>query len=397
MGNAYRFDDAGPLTYWENGKQVTSNDNTPTYGVRFLNDPKPSHSCIYPNYKITGLTSYWGCGHVENKPIWGWILAAKDGTDSIASPKYYRMFQHLGDVVNLPNGQYSFLCYAGDGKYKNFSPHLMTSWTQGPVSIGSKYKHHIKKGTTLCSTIGGAQKFSRKYTIGGEEVNPGERTMVFTIQNWDFKDGRMTYLGDESVEDSYLPDQDSRWSRMKDKFTKYYPETIMTKMQMDISYMAAQSFFKGFRKCESQDDLTRFKKELTEWLKKNELPGEGSQNYAKYEDDTEEGVYKPKKKPFNPNFGVNTELIMEWYFDTMAGASDRAMAIKCLGRTCKKLAFPKDTMWPEDPKCKEPIKEGSGSDLVDMLLGKAGRKVTGRDTETEPETIEAEPEMHIRA
>jgi len=54
-------------------------------------------------------------------------------------------------------------------------------------------------------------------------------------------------------------------------------------------------------------------------------------------------------------------------------------------------------MWPEDPKCKEPIKEGSGSDLVDMLLGKAGRKVTGRDTETEPETIEAEPEMHIRA
>jgi hypothetical protein len=298
------------------------------------------------------------------------------------------MFQHLGDVVNLPNGKYSFLCYGGDGTYKNFSPHIMTSWSAGPVSIGTKYKHHNKGD--LCSTLNGGQKFSRKYTISGPHNPAQERTMVFTIQTWDFKDGRMTYLGDESVEDSYQPEEDQRWKRMKHKFTKYYAESISTKVEHDLGYMAAAKFFTKFGKCETKDDISNFLDEVSDWLQKNKGPGEGSQNYAQYEDDTEQGMFKPKKKPFNPKYPVNAEMVMEWYFDTMAGASERAMDIRCMGIKCKKLAFPDDDMWKEDPKCKLPFKkQGSGSALVDAGLG--------RDTETEPETIEAEPEMRIRA
>merc|ERR1719204_718597 len=261
------------------------------------------------------------------------------------------MFQHLGDVVNLANGKYSFLCYAADDGYKNFSPHLMTSWSQGPLSIGTKYKH--KNKGDLCSTIGGRQTFSRTYTI----VGPGpphrsteDRVVNFVIQNWEFKDGRMTYLGDQKVDDNYMPDEDDRWKGLKDKFTKYYRETIHTKLGMDMGYMAAAHHFSSFKKCEGPDDISNFLDEMSGWLQDNYKEGA---NYSQYEDDTKEGVWIPKKEPFNPKYPVNAELMMEWYFNTMAGASERAMDIRCLGRKCKKLAFPDDTMWPDkpDPKC----------------------------------------------
>jgi hypothetical protein len=55
-GNTYKFD-------------VSGEDNKDTYGPRMLMDPLPAHQCVYPNYKIQGLTGYWGCKVVEPKPM----------------------------------------------------------------------------------------------------------------------------------------------------------------------------------------------------------------------------------------------------------------------------------------------------------------------------------------
>merc|ERR1719192_1387278 len=151
-----------------------------------------------------------------------------------------------------------------------FSPHEMRSWSQGPLSIGTKYKHTVKDGVVLCSTLAGAKHFKHNYTISGEHDPAEERTMWFVIQNWDFEDGRMTYAGDEQVPANYEPHNDARWSRFKSKFTQYYAHTMTTRIEEDIMNMAARQEYS--MNCDSMDGIRAFGEKLHKWLKANELP-----------------------------------------------------------------------------------------------------------------------------
>jgi hypothetical protein len=329
---------------------------------------------------------------MEPKPIWGWILS--DGKTSLASPKYYKMFQHLGDIVNLPNGRYSFMCYAGEGQYKNFNPHGLSSWSQGKPNVGTKFAHNVGQfnpstnGVTLCSNFG-SNGFEYEYTISGEHNPAEDRNMTFIIQNWDFEDGRMTYVNNEKVSENYAPHTDLRWLAFKDKFTVYYSETQSTKIEYDILDMAARNHFS--MNCNSMAGIDAFRGVLHQWLIDNRDEGEGSAYYTQYEDDTKEGIYHDDGR-------TNADLIMEWYFDTMAGASDRALDIRKKGIKCKKLAMPEkclkngewadDYVWPEH----QPLKCESDDPVVCFLL----KALTGRDTEAKPETIaEAKPKKKV--
>jgi hypothetical protein len=373
-GDTYKFD-------------VPGEENKDTYGPRMLMDPLPQHQCAYPNYKIQGLTGYWGCTAMEPKPIWGWVLS--DGKKSLASPKYYMMMQHLGDGLNLANGVYSFMCYAGDKDggfaYKMWGAHEMRSWSQGPEGIGwGEYKHTVKDGVTLCSTLGGSKKFTYNYTIEGKHDPPENRTMHFVIENWKFEDGRMEYVNDETVEDDYVPHEDARWSRFKDKWTVYYEWTQTTTIQMDVMNLAAARTWS--MNCDDMAGIGVFQQKIHRWLKENEVLGA---NYTQYIDDTKDGIYYDDGT-------TNSKMIMDWYFDTMAAASDASMDIRKKGIQCKRLAFctpphgdplncPKGEEWEVDyvwPAAADKPQK-TGNPLVDFFLS------MGRDTEAEPEKTAA--------
>merc|ERR1719192_1960610 len=145
--------------------------------------------------------------------------------------------------------------------------------------------------------------------------------------------------------------------------------------------------------CDNMNGINEFRLTLHEWLKANELPpsrdNAKSAYYTQYQDDTEEGVYYD-------DGSTNTDLVMEWYFETMAAASDRVVEIRKKGIQCMKKAFPdkclKTGEWADnfDWTTIKPMKK-TGDALVDFFMG------LRRDTETEPETIEAKPKKYMRS
>jgi hypothetical protein len=314
-GNTYKFNEA-------------DSDNADKTGPRSL--IKPEAGCPNYNYKIGGLSGYWGCENMEPKPIWGWILAKQDGTESIASPKYYRMLQHLGDVVNLANGVYSFLCYAGEGQYKNFSPHIMSSWSQGPVGIGtSSFRHHMKVKKKeqfpvgLCN-MGDPNMFTHDYNIKGEHTPAQDRTMHFVIQLWEFEDGRMYYKGTEKVPEGYAPHEDPRFNKYKEKFTVFYSDTQITRIESLLGPMVAQqkpNFTADLK------GLEKLKTYLNAWLEENRSV------FSILEDDTKEGIY------FDDGT-TNGDLLVTWYLETMEGASDPFF--KCKANRAMKIHKPEE-------------------------------------------------------
>jgi hypothetical protein len=363
MGNVYKFDSVG--------------DTAPTYGPLMVMDPLPQHECIYPNYKIDGLSGYWGCPAIEPQPIWGWVLS--DGTNALGSPQYYKMFQHLGEVVNLENGRYSFLCYAGEGRYKMFRPHMMRSWGQGPVSIGTKYKHNAGG---LCGQIGGSNHVELTYEIDGEHDDAQNRTMFFVIENWDFEDGRIEFAGTEAVNPDYDPREDTRFNAFETKFTEFYPWTMSVRIDRALMDMAAKRTY--MPDCD-EAGVEAFSRTMHDWLMANKNAGF---NYTQYEDDTKEGIYYPDET-------TNSDLVMEWYFDSMAAASENYLDVRRKGIECKKFAFPDrcsengewadDYEWPNPmPPARDPL--AALTEAFAEMFGQPGeRSAERRDVETEPE------------
>jgi len=212
-GNTYKFN-------------VDGESNEDVGGPLLLTDA--AKGCPNFNYKIEGLTSDWGCPKKEPKPIFGWILAdTAPGQGCLASPFYNDIHTIVGGVVNVPNGKYSFMCYASNlGIYK-MQKERMRSWLPGPLSIGSKFKHNMVSDAPsneepLCgrNSLFPAHEnnFKRTFVIDDED-----RPIWFVIRNWEFIDGRMYFLGEEKVEKDYDVTADPRWADCKKKFTTRAP------------------------------------------------------------------------------------------------------------------------------------------------------------------------------
>jgi len=216
-GNTYKFN-------------VDGEDNTDDGGPMLATDP--AKGCPNFNYKIEALTSDWKCPKAEPKPIFGWILADTDianGEGCKATTTYSDLWTLYGSVLNLPNGKYSFLCYASNvGLYK-VQVHRQRSWISGGLlSVGTKFKHNMVGDANggeepLCGVSTNFNKhvhFKDEYIIDNEN-----RPMWFVIRNWEFIDGRMYFLEEEQVAADYNVTQDPRWQDCSEKFTTRAPLT----------------------------------------------------------------------------------------------------------------------------------------------------------------------------
>merc|ERR1719456_205684 len=154
----------------------------------------------------------------------------------------------------------------------------------------------------LCN-MGDPNMFTHDYNIKGEHTPAQDRTMHFVIQLWEFEDGRMYYKGTEKVPEGYAPHEDPRFNKYKEKFTVFYSDTQITRIESLLGPMVASQTPNFTADLEGLEKLKTY---LNAWLEENRSV------FSILEDDTKEGIY------FDDGT-TNGDLLVTWYLETMEG------------------------------------------------------------------------------